>query len=885
MSTESLPRTIGPYRILSVLGRGGMGVVYRGVDDTSGQECAIKTIQVAKIWLLASVRREVQALAAVDHPGVVRILGEGIDEGLPWFALELVEGTALRDHAVGTAIDPSIWKNPPVPGGRAAGGNLVGTLRLVRRICPALAALHGEGIVHRDLKPDNILVRGTARPVLVDFGITSHFSARAAREVLEIDALPAIAGTPAYMAPEQILGERVDARADLYSLGCILYELLTGRPPFVATDPRTVLQLQRNEPPAPPSTLVTGIPPTLDELILRLLAKSPRERFGHAADVATALSREIGDGGESLDSQLPRSYLYRPRLHGRSAELERFESIVSTARESKGSVVLLGAPAGTGKTRFLLEAGLAAVKKHVAVFDGECSGTPLSGFERLLLRVADRCREDPAAVARLLGAAGPVLAPLSPAIAEIPSVAAMPAPVELPPEGARLRLFGALAVLLDSLGREKPTLVALDDLHAADELTLGFLETMARTGRLSASAVMLAATFRREEADERLRELFRSGNVVAFELPALSEPDLRELVGDMLAIETPPERLTKAIVERAAGNPLFAAEFLRAAIAGGALFRDGSGRWRTEDDDRTGAALPDTLRELAARRLARVPARARQVAELAAVLGEEELDRLLRAASKLPGAALGDLDAQIHELITREVLSEGAGGELRFASADLAETAYTSIEPARRKALHAFAARVIESFPELDRAALAAGLARHLEAAGAGDRAREIWLLAARRAASRFALAEAERCYRSALRLSTTPAQSAPARVELARDVLAVLARTHEAIAEHRRALDEAKSAGDGATSALALQGLSTAQRSLGAIEEAQELAEQALAACRVVGNTRGEGTSFTILAAAHLAKGSLRKARTFFQQALEIHQKLGNRKLEAITL
>jgi len=275
-----LPDKIGPYRILDLLGRGGMGFVCRGEDMETGKQAAIKTVPIPNQKQMASIRREIRALARISHPGVVKIIAEGIEGGLPWYAMEFHEGVTLRQYSAefvwgdsdfSTAwaseeVDLAIWKldnrSTSSPGGSqisnmivdadtmddleeiprtkpsfpsenveyervpAASGSLMPVLTLINRLCRTLAFLHGEGIIHGDLKPENILVRPDGMPVILDFGLMTQIWSDASREALNADNVTG--GTLRYIAPEQIKGELVDGRADLYSLGCILYELVTG---------------------------------------------------------------------------------------------------------------------------------------------------------------------------------------------------------------------------------------------------------------------------------------------------------------------------------------------------------------------------------------------------------------------------------------------------------------------------------------------------------------------------------------------------------------------------------------------------------------------------------------------------------------------------------
>jgi protein kinase-like protein/AAA ATPase-like protein len=390
-----------------------MGVVYRAEHLKTGAPAAIKTVHLPHEDWLHGIRREIHALSRLRHPGVVRILDQGLWEGWPWYAMELLEGVALRQL---------VGARPPAP--------LRTVLTLVRRICAPLGFLHGEGIVHRDLKPDNVLLVGSRAsgvgsrvrqnaayptpdtrfptpdfwPVLVDFGLAAQFAGKVSREAIETGG--ASSGTVAYMAPEQIQGELVDARADLYSLGCMLYELVTGRRPFVGGNVPAIVQAHLHSAPDPPSELVDSVPEELDALILRLLAKRPKDRPGHAGDVAAALAALGAEDGLAAAGPRPRTYLYRPGFTGRDEPMRELAEHLSRLEQGKGGLALVGGESGVGKTRLAMELARQAARRKLRVLVGESVTVSLTGEEGagvrgaalqalrpVLQAIADRCRD------------------------------------------------------------------------------------------------------------------------------------------------------------------------------------------------------------------------------------------------------------------------------------------------------------------------------------------------------------------------------------------------------------------------------------------------------------------------------------------------------------
>jgi serine/threonine protein kinase len=273
---------LGPYRVLQVLGAGGMGVVFRAEDPQLARLVALKgMLPILAVSESARQRflREARATAAIKHDHIVTIYQVGEDRGVPFLAMELLEGESL---------DVRLQREGKLPS--------ADVLHIGREMALGLAAAHARGLIHRDIKPANVWLetgpgeRGVSTPwcrvKILDFGL-----ARGTAEEGRLTQQGAILGTPAYMAPEQAQGTSIGAHCDLFSLGCVLYRMATGVPPFTGRDMISTLMAVATEIPRPPCEVESTLPRALSDLILRLLAKEPGDRPASAQGVAEALER------------------------------------------------------------------------------------------------------------------------------------------------------------------------------------------------------------------------------------------------------------------------------------------------------------------------------------------------------------------------------------------------------------------------------------------------------------------------------------------------------------------------------------------------------------------------------------------------------------------
>jgi serine/threonine-protein kinase len=268
---KTVPQTltqIGKYRIERELGRGAMGVVYKAFDPVVERMIAIKTIRLDvedAEELVKRLRREAKSVGQLEHPNIVTLYDAGETGGLFYLAMQFIQGETLQDRLT-----------------RQRWFALKEVQELFRQICAGLDYAHQRGVIHRDIKPANIMITNDGTVKLTDFGIAKMAGAGTTSAGL-------IVGTPSYMSPEQALGRPLDGRSDIFSLGCILYELVTGEKAFPGQNVTTVMYKIVHEAPTPLAALQPGVDPAVEALVLKALAKNPDERFQSCSELSTAL--------------------------------------------------------------------------------------------------------------------------------------------------------------------------------------------------------------------------------------------------------------------------------------------------------------------------------------------------------------------------------------------------------------------------------------------------------------------------------------------------------------------------------------------------------------------------------------------------------------------
>ena len=582
-----------------------MGEVYRAHDPRLGRDIALKVIRRALVIDGAGDRRDSHAIdrllreatlaSALNHPNIVTIHETGVVGDDRYIAMELVEGSTLRKIA-----------SEGVPVERALG--------IARQIAEALAVAHAAQIVHRDIKPENVMVRPDGYTKLLDFGLARlHETAVTAASTGPGSDPGVIVGTVGYMAPEQARGESAAPEADVFAFGVMLYELVTGKHPFMASSQLGTLHALMWETPEPPSLVNPDVPRSLDQLVLEMLQKDQRLRPGagevlyrlalaHDSSAATALSSMTVSHRGARTSRA---------VVGRDLEMDALLHEFERAQRGTGRLVVLSAEAGVGKTT-LIDAFVRLLEdsgEAVRVGRGRCSER-LAGSEAYLpvLEVLDSLQrhEQLGSLSRLIRALAPSwYVQIMPPSANDSSAARLAADTA---RGSQERLKREISALLDEVARMQPVVLCFDDVHWADPSTTDLLGYLAR--RMEHTRLLLIVTCRPSElAQARHPFLSLKLDLVArgvgreiFPGP-LDEAAIDRYLSLQFTDHQLPRGFAAVIHQRTEGHPLFVVDLLR-DLRRRQILRQQDGRWiLTEDLATLERAMPESMRSLVQRKI------------------------------------------------------------------------------------------------------------------------------------------------------------------------------------------------------------------------------------------------------------------------------------------
>jgi len=957
---SSQPRQISHFEVLSELGRGGMGIVYKVKDTRNGAHAALKMIPPEALSRPDSAlrfKREFRAMQRVEHPNVIRVYEAGTHEGCPFFTMELVDGREIRKFLDGdTAIVPSDKDGPQNTLFSADQRRRLNEPARVKKVADlvvqvafALAEIHSHRIVHRDLKPDNILVSKAGVAKLMDFGIAKQLSANS-----EHSSGGMVVGTFKYLSPEQALGSDIDGRADLYCLGIILYELLIGRHPFYSENSVGYAFHHARKAPPDMEKFNPEVHQGLKAVCEKLIKKDPRDRYSTAEDVIAAIRAAVDDDQnlsasetstrqriqgpapvKNLPYELAKDQLFHPAHVGRAAELKHLAAACERLRGGRGDVIVVSGRGGIGKSRLVREAAAAAKEARISFVTGKCveHGAPYQPFveivESIIADHTGRTNE----IARLLGDDGRVLARYVASLQNLDGLIRPKPAAALEPQGERVRFLQSMASFLGRASVQSPRVVVVDDVHLADELSLGLAQHLAENlarrehepGGVRSPPIVLVFTFdpghaRAADAAALIARLSASswagGAATILALQPLPVADVKDVLASMLGGNEVGQQLVEYLHAESGGVPGAVEERVRAWHESGELRRSssraGGRQWVFVKNAVADAALgdmvaapavvevrratrwdipvPDFAENPSEKRVGRLSPVARDVAERLAVVGEQTGGLLVeRVALRTEDELLDALD----ELVKRSILADDKdNGVFRFVDADDRRALLAGLKKERAQQLHHFVARVLEDDARRHRrAANPEELSAHYVEAGEPLKAIEQMMVAARNALSASATQTAAQHVREAQELLATeqkaqeqrrtPAEASLVRIDLELvllrlDVLAAVNEHKECVSLARRRLPKIGGV-DGRLVAELLLRLAGSERLLGELDAALDHTAQVLSRTERGGAHALRCRAKSLCGQLYEQRGQFEVANRYFTDALELARTIGD--------
>jgi tetratricopeptide (TPR) repeat protein len=749
----------GRYHIDGKLGRGGMGTVYRATDNVAGTQVALKLLGLDSTGALVRFKREFHAARRLSHPNCVRVHALMQHQGRWFFSMEYVNGGHL----------PATQRADPVE-----------VAKIAAQVLAALDHVHARQIVHRDIKPQNILVdRSTLLAKLSDLGIAQVDDAESTFTVGQL------MGSARYLSPEQARGEAVDARADLYSLGIVLYELLTGTGAYTPAtrDFEGWLEAHRALPAQQPTD--PSLPAELVAIVMRLLSKDPRDRFPTAAATFDAVAAwlERTAEGAALLAKLPplerKGYVAAPEFVGRTADLDALHAFARDATSGDTSAPLFLAvhgDGGVGKSRLVSRVLPALARRKAEVLVGACP--PQGGAPYAPLRALLALRE----IASIEGGGGSE-EPTRPEggsghsprdSRDSPGRDSSQQPRDglSPRESARFavpvagfderdgqlwRLYRGVVDAILERSRTQPFVIVVEDVQWADPASidlLGFVVRSLAAARAQGTETRagIIVTHRREiprEVRQVITVATELGVAREIALSPFGLEEASELVAAMLstARDRSVDAFTGQLLAHSDATPLFIGQALRLLVGAGQLVRGPAG-WNLDAVGTSAIKLPTSVRDAIGDRSSRLKVGTQRALGIAAVRGPRfALDELLPLMDMPEPELLDDIDEAVREGFIYEAADEG---HYVFAHDRIRESIYERLPREEATRLHR---AIADQLGERHRRSpeFAAEIAHHAWQGGDARRAYIEWWRAGDLAMQRYAFARAVEMYGSAL--------------------------------------------------------------------------------------------------------------------------------------
>lgn len=852
------------YKVISKVGEGRLGTVFKAIDLVHNSEIAVKVLSPSfSEGAIERFLRQARQIVDLAHPNITTIYDCDVDRGISFMAQEFIEGQTLR-HLLNETPDQ------PLP--------LHIALGIADNIARALEYAHPRDVVHGDLKPKNVMLADQVR--INDFGLGRLESGRS---LIDLN-VPLVMASAHYLAPEQILGHPLDARTDLYALGVILYEMMTGRPPYQGSD-QEILEQHLNKLPTPPREINPAVSQLLEHLILRLLDKDPNKRYATARQVRRILNTmSLINSGEI--EKYPYSSESWPSLVGRQAELSLLLEAWERSQQGHGQLVMVTGEGGVGKTRLVEE--LVSSLEAATVLSGQCPRLPgcppytpfisaARAYFKQISQIAPTVERPQTYLGRVWTELVQLVPPIGQATLDIPHLSS-------DEETTRVSVEPLFKVLVQATSH-RPWLLVLDDVQWIDPASLKLLLHLAHSvDRLAMMVIIVIDSQERanfKDLKAVLNNLAKLPHCSEIRVEPLSQPETRELLENVWLQPVPPD-LSTAIYNRAQGNPLLATEIAKGLIDSNMVV------WQTDRwyfGPTAKLSMPDRVEDVIAARIETLGPDTQTLLNQAAILGPVfQLDDLIEMSSFSVGRALDGLDTALERQILREMPYQQT---LSFSHPLIRQTLYEKLTPAKRRNLHREAGEALERL-HLRAQDTGSILAHHFLKANDRDRGLIHSLRAAAQALSLYANETALYWYSKALE-AMAGADKDQLQLHHSFEILMAREKIYGQLGHRKSQLSDlealeqlAQSLGEPTKIALIHNRRAAFEYANSNFSETQAQAQAALQAAQQAGDLLIYSESLYRLAQPAMHRGEFNQAETHLRQAQLLVKKSRNQRAEA---
>ncbi len=737
------------FEIIETIGKGGMGAVYKVKDTSTDSIVALKAFSGIKFSraLLSRFEKEFLTLSKLVHPNLVKVHDFGItsdlskdETSLPFYTMEYLSGETINQFFKRNFNLPVFYE-------------------AIAQVAEALSYIHNKGFIHNDIKSSNIMIEASQSSKLLnvrimDFGLIE--------KIVDIKE-HSYGGTVSYTSPEKLKREKADGRSDIYSLGVVMYEIASGRLPFIGKSPISIIEGHLKEKPLSPTSFNKDIPKPLADLILKCLEKKPSKRFKDASSLLMTLNRISGYRIKIREKEISRGYILSGDFIGRDAELKRLKADFKNVEKGESRFILISGEAGIGKSRLLKEFKIHAQMNQIPFYSVECYENLLIPYGPIIDLLEEIIRLKEEKLKKLIPYCCPELIKLVPSLSEKSYLANIKIPSYLSEGDEAASIIPAVCRFLIEASKIEPFIITILNINWCDEasaiLVQRLMEEVERQG--SKASFLIVATSGTDEISEKSPSWFLFSNLKKrkdfdeIKLKGLKRSDVSSLLSSMTGNHEIPNKLLTKIMDETHGNPLFIEEYMSLLSEKGA-FVPGEQISVSEEDLKT-IAIPEKMIDLFNRKISQIDETPLMLLRASSIAGGKAVDpeTLTSISGKKWDYVIENLNNLVESNILEKSVHDGEEEVYTFKSVSLRRIIYQGMDGRERTKLHKDFATYLERRYH-GKPLYYAELAHHFKEAGLMGKAADYYSRAGDHASEISAHNEALTFYTSAINLMSS---------------------------------------------------------------------------------------------------------------------------------